>query len=153
MEEFRMKERRRRMNKRQEKERKLWRIWRLRKFEIFLFWLDIIVHGTALCLALTSAPYPKAWVWRCVGWQHKSWRQENLIWGFILIKSPDLRNAISDQISGRWKSFRSLQPMTSGSQEELAVPSQEQACLTTEGLQILKNSQLVHLVDALYPDL
>jgi hypothetical protein len=50
-------------------------------------------------------------VWSCVDWQHKSWRQENLIWGFILIKYPDLRNVISDQISGRWKSFRSPQPL------------------------------------------
>jgi len=60
MEEFKMKERRPRMNKRQEKERKLRRSWRVRKFEIFLFWLNLIVHSTALCLALTSALYPKA---------------------------------------------------------------------------------------------
>lgn len=105
-----MKERRRRMNKRQEKEMKLRRIWRSRKFEIILFWLDLFVHGTAQWLAITSVSYPKAWVWNSVDWQHKSWRQENLIRGFILIKFPDLRNVISDQISGRWKSFRSLQP-------------------------------------------
>ena len=48
------------MNKLQEKEIKLRRVWRSRKFEIFLFWLDLIVHGIALWLALTSASYPKA---------------------------------------------------------------------------------------------
>jgi hypothetical protein len=51
MEEFRMKERRRRMNKRQKKEIKLRRIWRSRKFEIFFLWFDLIVHVTALMVS------------------------------------------------------------------------------------------------------
>jgi hypothetical protein len=60
MEEFGIKERRRRMNKREEKEIKLRRIWRSWKFEILILWLDLFVHGSELCSALTSASYLKA---------------------------------------------------------------------------------------------